>query len=1204
MGGVGWSFSVDRGGTFTDIIGEGSDGRRIVKKLLSENPEAYDDAAAEGVRRILNEAGPGALVRQVRIGTTVATNALLERKGAPTVLAITKGLADVLRIGHQARPRLFDLDIRRPAPLYAAQVEIDERLDVEGRVLRALDLDAAERQFTQLRQQGFDAIAIVLMHSWRFPAHELALQRLAIRLGFGQVSVSHEVNPLVRIAPRGDTTVADAYLSPVTRAYVGQVQTAMKADAPLYFMQSNGGLTDALGFRGKDAVLSGPAGGVVGMVAVARAAGFDKVIGFDMGGTSTDVSHYAGAFERSEETEISGVRLRTPMLSVHTIAAGGGSICRFDGLRLRVGPDSAGASPGPAAYRRGGPLTLTDCNLVLGKLQPDLFPAVFGPSSDQALDADAARARLEEIADQVRMATGEVRSCEALAEGFLAIAVESMARAIRAISQARGHDLADYCLVAFGGAGGQHASLVAETLGVASVLIHPLAGVLSAHGIALAEVSAYREKALEVALTEASVLAAQTLARELGDQAHQEIAPHAVSQGVSRVTAEVAVRRQGSDTALTLDLLPEAELRAAFAAAHQQRFGFSEPDADLILQSLRVTARLSPTPVGRADSDLAAAPPIPFAVREVHLHGERRPTAIFRRDALLPGQSIEGPALILEATGANTVDLGWRAQVTANGDLVLRQTRAGPSSLKPVRDGGRDPIRLELYNNRFMAIAEEMGQALQNTAHSVNIKERLDFSCALFDAGGALVANAPHMPVHLGSMGESVRAVVAASQTAGRPLAPGQVYLLNAPYCGGAHLPDITVVQPVFFGGDRPRAFVAARGHHSDIGGVTPGSMPPMSRTLEEEGVIFEPRLLVNAGRFLEAEIRAALTSGPYPARSPDQNIADLKAQVASCRAGVASLEQLIATCGETEVFAYMGHVQANAADAVRAVIGRMRPGEFSVLMDEGAIIAVSVRPDPLAGTLEVDFTGTSPQRATNYNAPLSVCRAATLYVLRTLIDDDIPLNDGCMMPVRLIVPAGAMLNPSPEAAVVAGNVETSQAICDALFGAFGVLAASQGTMNNFTFGNVTHQYYETLCGGAGAGEGFDGASAVQTHMTNSRLTDPEVLEMRYPVRVERFEVRHGSGGPGRWRGGDGVVREISFQAPMTAAILANRRRNAPFGLNGGGDAMPGLTEVVRVDGTTERLSYAQLTDLVPGDRIRISTPGGGGFGAAEELGP
>ncbi len=1195
-----WSFFIDRGGTFTDVIGRAPDGTLVVRKLLSESPEHYADAATEGVRRILAEMAPGRTpsVRAVKMGTTVATNALLERKGEPTVLAITAGHADALRIGHQARPRLFDRQIVLPDLLHSAVVEIDARVTHDGEVLRAPDPDRIRRDLAAAHDQGFRAIAIVLLHGYRHTAHETLVAEIAREVGFTQVSVSHEVSPLIKLIGRGDTTVADAYLSPILRRYIDRVSADLGRDVRLFFMQSSGGLSDAAAFRGKDAVLSGPAGGVVGMVETARLAGFDRLIGFDMGGTSTDVAHYAGTYERAYETTVAGVRLRSPMMSLHTVAAGGGSICRFDGTRLRVGPESAGADPGPAAYRRGGPLTVTDCNLLLGKLQPDLFPAVFGPDADQPLDLDAVRRAFDGLAAEVATATGTPADPEALAEGFITIAVQNMARAIKQISIQRGHDVADYTLVSFGGAGGQHACLVAEALGIRQVMIHPLAGVLSAYGMGLADVAALREQTVELPLSRNRMPDMRAVLEQLSQAATSALDPQAVGDAVVEVRWTAHVKYAGADTPLILPFDAADALQASFEAAHQRQFGFIAPERPLVVETLaaEAVAVTSTVDIFRHDAHETPSPPLPPPLREarVRFDGLTVTVPVHDRDRLTPGMRIDGPAIVREATATTVLEPGWHARMDADRCLILTHHAA---RLREPGDTGLDPVRLEVFNNLFMTIAEQMGVTLQNTAYSVNIKERLDFSCALFDRDGALIANAPHMPVHLGSMGDSVRAIMTARQTDGRGLRPGDVYMLNAPYNGGTHLPDVTVIMPVFDGKGSRLGFVAARGHQADIGGITPGSMPPMSRTVEEEGVLIDNVLLVRDGRFLEADVRRLLASGDWPARNPDQNIADLKAQVAACVSGAEALVDLMNVQGRAVVEAYMGHVKANAAEAVRRVIDRLQDGSFRLEMDDGAVIAVSVRVDRSARTCVVDFTGSSDQRPNNFNAPWSVCRAAVLYVFRTLIDDDIPLNDGCMLPITLIAPEGSMLNPRYPAAVVAGNVETSQAITDALYGALGALAASQGTMNNLTFGDARRQYYETICGGAGAGDGFDGASAVQTHMTNSRLTDPEVLESRFPVVLERFSIRRGSGGAGQWRGGDGVVRELMFREPMTVAILSNRRRVPPFGLAGGEAAATGLTEVLRTDGSVQQLGSAEATEVAAGDRVRVMTPGGGGYG-------
>jgi len=1191
----GWSFSIDRGGTFTDIVARAPDGRLLTAKLLSDNPEQYDDAAVEGIRRLTAEHG-GESLDSVKMGTTVATNALLERKGEKLVLAITRGFGDALRIGYQARPDIFARRIILPEALYTEVIEVDERVTADGDVLRPLDLDRARADFESAYEAGYRAIAIILMHGWRWTAHEAALAALAEEIGFAQISASHRVGPLIKLVGRGDTTVVDAYLSPVLRNYVDRVVAALGSEARLFFMQSSGGLTDAAAFQGKDAILSGPAGGIVGMARTAQEAGFDRVIGFDMGGTSTDVSHYAGAYERTNETVVAGVRVRAPMLEIHTVAAGGGSVCHYDGARFRVGPDSAGAVPGPACYRRGGPLTITDCNVVLGKIRPEHFPKVFGPGGDQPIDAAASQALCEEIGAAAGMSAREA------AAGFVRIAVDNMASAIKRISIARGHDVTRYTLACFGGAGGQHACLVADALGMERVMIHPLAGVLSAYGMGLADMVELRQRSLGGEALE-DVLA------ELAGEAEAALR----GQGVERVQLRrrAALRYEGSDSSLEVEAGEFDAMRVAFEAAHKVRFGFVSPETAVVVETAVVEAvgqNSSPGFPGEGDHPkdgggvLPPQAPPPGSAWSPSPANAGEDFPLFDRSHLAPGTVIPGPALIIDPSATTMVEPGWQAEVDLFGNLIL--TRSAPRQSAHAIGTEADPVMLEVFNNLFMAVAEEMGVALQNTASSVNIKERLDFSCALFDSGGALIANAPHIPVHLGSMGDSIRTIIEArgEKRDGRGIRTGDVYVLNAPYRGGTHLPDITVIMPVFAGdGDpAPAWYVAARGHHADIGGIAPGSMPPDSHVIADEGVLIDNALLVDEGRFLESEMRALLESGPWPARRPDRNISDLRAQIAACARGAAEMRRVAGEYGRDVVDAYMAHVQANAEEAVRRLIGRLRDGDFRYAMDNGAEVCVSVRVDSATRSASVDFTGTSAQQPNNFNAPYSICRAATLYVFRTLVDDMIPMNDGCLRPITLVVPEGSMLNPLYPAAVVAGNVETSQVITDALFAACRALAPSQGTMNNFTFGNDRHQYYETIAGGAGAGPDFDGASAVQTHMTNSRLTDPEVLETRYPVLVERFAIRRGSGGAGAHKGGDGVERHIRFRQRMRANILSNRREVAPRGIEGGSDAKPGLNQVIRADGTVETLSATASAEMREGDMFVIETPGGGGYGSAE----
>jgi len=1225
-----WQFWIDRGGTFTDIVARKPDGGLATHKLLSENPEQYRDAAIAGIRHLLGVA-PGSpipveQIEAVKMGTTVATNALLERKGEPTALFITRGFRDQLRIAYQNRPRIFDRNIKLPELLYKHVVEVDERMGAHGEVVRPLDEMQVRRDLEATRAQGFKSIAIVLMHGYRFHNHESRVARLAREAGFEQVSVSHEVSPLMKIVSRGDTTVVDAYLSPILRRYVDQVSGELGGQGSsgiesrsvpiprVMFMQSHGGLTDAHRFQGKDSILSGPAGGIVGMVRTSEAAGFHRIIGFDMGGTSTDVSHYAGELEREFETQVAGVRMRAPMMSIHTIAAGGGSILFFDGQRQRVGPDSAGANPGPACYRRGGPLTVTDCNVILGKLQPAFFPRVFGPRGDEALDADVVRVKFTQLAEEIAAATGRRPTPEEAAEGFVRIAVANMANAIKFISVQRGHDVTGYTLACFGGAGGQHACLVADELGMQRVYIHPLAGVLSAYGMGLAQVRALREEAVERKLDAAAMADVEERCARLAEACVVELNDQ--SAAVESIARRVHLKYEGTDTSLPVPLAAPEVMRDAFEALYRGRFSFLMPGRALVAEAVSVEA------VGKADSAAVTPPvagaqsgaPAPSIVVPMTSGGASHRTPVFIRETLHPGHRIAGPAIIAEKNATTIVEPEWEARVTDQDHLVLE--RMCPRKSTFALGTTADPVMLEVFSNLFMSIAEQMGVRLAQTAYSVNIKERLDFSCALFDADGNLIANAPHMPVHLGSMGESIKTVI--SKNAGK-MKPGDVYVLNDPYNGGTHLPDVTVISPVFDDRPSPRPghphpdplpmergnrgegeilfYVGSRGHHADIGGITPGSMPPFSKNVEEEGVLLDNVKLVEGGRMLEAEMRALLAGARYPARNPDQNIADLRAQVAANEKGVQELKRMVAHFGLDVVRAYMGHVQDNAEECVRRVIGVLKDGDFAYEMDNGAMIRVKITIAADRRSATVDFTGTSAQLASNFNAPAAVVYAAVLYVFRTLVDDDIPLNAGCLKPLTVIIPEGSMLNPHPPAATVAGNVETSQCLTDALYGALGVMAASYGTMNNFTFGNERYQYYETISGGTGAGDGFDGTDTVQAHMTNSRLTDPEVLEWRYPVRIDGHEIRRGSGGSGRWHGGNGATRRVRFLEPMTAAILAGHRRIPPYGMAGGGPGEVGANWVERADGSRTDLSYADETTMGVGDVFVIASPGGGGYG-------
>ncbi|WP_225309241.1 hydantoinase B/oxoprolinase family protein [Hypericibacter adhaerens] len=1241
-----WQFWIDRGGTFTDIVARRPDGGLVTHKLLSENPERYRDAAIQGIRELLKlGAGrpiPADAIAAVKMGTTVGTNALLERKGDRTLLAVTRGFADALRIGYQNRPDIFARRIVLPELLYERVLEVDERVTAEGEVLRPLDLAGARTGLQAALADGIHAVAILLMHGYRHTEHERRLAELAREMGFSQVSVSHRVSPLMKLVGRGDTTVVDAYLSPLLRRYVDQVASEL-GGARLMFMQSNGGLTDARLFQGKDCILSGPAGGIVGAVETSRQAGFERIIGFDMGGTSTDVSHYAGEYERAFETHVAGVRMRAPMMQIHTVAAGGGSILFFDGARFRVGPESAGADPGPACYRRGGPLTVTDCNVMLGKLQPDFFPKIFGPGGDQPLDTAIVKSKFEAMAARIEAATGQKRTPEQVAEGFLTIAVENMANAIKEISIQRGYDVTRYTLCCFGGAGGQHACLVADALGMTKIFLHPMAGVLSAYGMGLADVRAMRESAIEAKLGEPALADAKARLDQLEALAREEMKGQELPEAALSAVRRVHLRYEGTDAALVVEFGGLKEVVARFEAAHRQRYGFIVPDKGHVLEAVSVEVIGKTESVSDPVIEPRALKPQPRSKARVAMRaaGTAHDTRLYDRADLQPGDKIAGPAIIVEPIGTNVIEPGWQAEMTPHGHLVLTRIvalqRASAVGTKV------DPVMLEIFNNLFMSIAEQMGSTLEKTSYSVNIKERLDFSCAIFDREGQLIANAPHMPVHLGSMGESIRTVI---RSRSATMAPGDVFVLNAPYNGGTHLPDVTVVTPVFErdarpsltlphkgGGDKeegagaaklipsplmgegqggggatnsPSAnrvlfYVASRGHHADIGGITPGSMPPDSRTVEEEGVLIDDFQLVDRGRFLEAEMRALLSSGKYPARNPDQNIADLRAQIAANEKGVQELRRMVAMYGLDVVWAYMGHVQDNAEEQVRRVISVLKDGRFTYPLDDGSQITVAIAIDHPSRSARIDFTGTSPQAASNFNAPSAVCRAAVLYVFRTLVDDTIPMNEGCLKPLEVVIPPGSMLNPRYPAAVVAGNVETSQCITDTLYGALGVMAASQGTMNNLTFGNARYQYYETICGGSGAGPDFDGTDAVHTHMTNSRLTDPEILEWRFPVLVESFAIRRGSGGKGKHRGGDGVTRKLRFREAMTAAILSGHRKVPPYGMAGGEPGAVGKNYVIRADGSRTDLGSTDKTEMNPGDMFVIETPGGGGFGKVEE---
>jgi 5-oxoprolinase (ATP-hydrolysing) len=1209
-----WEFWIDRGGTFTDVIGRRPDGALLTHKLLSENPEAYRDAAVEGIRHLLGVA-PGApipseRIAAVKMGTTVATNALLERKGERTLLLITKGFRDALRIGYQARPKIFAKHIIKPDMLYERVVEVDERVLADGTVERALDLGGVRAELERAKRDGIRAVAVVLMHAYRYSSHEQRIAALARELGFAQVSASHEVSPLIKLVGRGDTTVVDSYLSPILRRYVDRVADDLhnkeasispsharrSEKARLMFMMSSGGLTAAELFRGKDAILSGPAAGVVGMAETGRAAGFKNLIGFDMGGTSTDVSHFAGEYERAFETEVAGVRMRAPMMLIHTVAAGGGSILHFDGARFRVGPDSAGANPGPKCYRRGGPLAVTDANVMVGKLIPDFFPKIFGPRQNEPLDADAVRGAFASLAKEI----GGGRSAEQAADGFIKIAVENMANAIKKISVQRGYDVTRYALNCFGGAGGQHACLVADALGMTSVLIHPLSSLLSAYGMGLADIRSVRQRAIEEPFGDKARKTLESVARRLGRDAIAEVKSQGVPTAQIKLHVRAHIRYAGTDTPLLVEagkdgkLTSLATMKSAFERAHKAQFSFVDRTKALVIEAVSVEAIGGGAKFSeKARKTKRGKLPAPARRTRFFSGGKWHKALVYTRATLAPGNRVKGPAIVIEPHQTVVVEHGWQAELTAKDHLVLRRVQ----KLKRARAIGThaDPVMLEVFNNLFMSIAEQMGVALQNTAYSVNIKERLDFSCAIFDPIGSLVANAQHIPVHLGSMDRAVETIIRENKG---NIRPGDSYLMNAPYNGGTHIPDLTVCTPVFDGARRKILFwVAARGHHADIGGIAPGSMSPIATTIDEEGIYIDNFKLVDGGKFRERELYDLLTKAQYPARNPLQNVNDLKAQIAACEKGAQEMRKMVAEFGLNVVHAYMKHVQDNADESVRRVVGRLHDSAFSYKADQGNVIAVKITVDKKKREATVDFTGTSPQQGTNFNAPEPVTRAAVLYVFRVMVDDDIPLNAGCLRPIHIVIPNDSMLAPRYPAAVVAGNVEVSQMVTDTLFGALGAMAAAQGTMNNVNFGNNKYQYYETICSGSPAGPGFPGTDAVHTHMTNTRLTDPEILEFRYPVVLEDFHIRKGSGGKGKWSAGDGVVRTMRFLEKMEYTILSGHRRVQPFGMAGGGSGQIGENWVRRKDGRMDRLKGADATVVDAGEAIIIQTPTAGGYG-------
>ena len=1194
-----WQFWIDRGGTFTDIVAKKPDGKIIIDKLLSENSDAYKDAAIEGIRRILelkkDDKIPTDIISSVKMGTTVATNALLERKGDRTLLLITKGFGDLLRIGYQNRPLLFDLSIKLPELLYERVVEVSERLNEKGEVVTELNEEEVRNSLIKAKSDGINSVAIAFMHSYINPDHENKIEQIAKEENFNQISVSHKVSPLIKLVGRGDTTVVDAYLSPILRRYVNQVSEELQdtKSTQLMFMQSNGGLTDANLFQGKDALLSGPAGGVVSMTQTGKQAGFNKLIGFDMGGTSTDVCHFAGEFERSFETELAGVRIRAPMMQINTVAAGGGSILSYKDGRFQVGPESAGAIPGPASYGRGGPLTVTDCNVLLGKLNPDFFPKVFGKTGDQPLNFEIVKKKFSDLSDIISKEKNEpMMDIFKMAEGFLKIAVENMANAIKKISIQKGYDVTNYMLNCFGGAGGQHACNVADSLGISNVMIHPYAGVLSAYGMGLAEIRSIREGHFEKNIT--NILDANNLIEILSSQAKKDLNDQDISDASIILLKNAFLHYKGSHQNLEIKFDTPENMRKSFEQEHKKRFGFFVEDREIFIEMLTVEA------VGKKTESYEFLNPNtsttkanPIAFKKMYVNGSEINTPIYKRDELIIGQNISGPAIIVEATGTNIIDDGWSGTLDKHYNLIL--SRVEEKKLQKGIGTSVDVVMLEVFNNLFMNIAEQMGATLANTAYSVNIKERLDFSCALFNNEGSLVANAPHVPVHLGSMSEAIKTVVRLNKD---NIYPDDVFVLNAPFNGGTHLPDVTVITPVFDkNGKEIIFFVASRGHHADIGGKTPGSGPPDSKHIEEEGVLIDNFKLFDKGIFREQEMRKILSSGKYPCRNIEHNMADLAAQVAANKTGIHEINSMIDQFGIETVHAYMNHVQDNAEESIRNAIVNLKQGEYEYELDNGEFIRVNVKIDKKNREAIIDFTGTAPKNPFNYNAPMAVCYAVILYVFRTLVGNNIPLNEGCFKPIKIIIPNNSMINAKYPSAVIAGNTEVSQLTCNALFGALGVIAGSQATMNNFIWGNDTIQNYETICGGTGAGPNFHGTSAIQTHMTNTRSTDPEVLETRFPVRLEEFSIRRNSGGKGKFNGGDGVTRKLRFLEPMTVTTLCSHRRVKPFGLNGGSPGDCGKEWLERTDGSILNLNGNDSCEVEPNDLFVMQTPGGGGFG-------
>ena len=1170
-------FWIDRGGTFTDCIHRDLEsGALRVTKVLSS-----DQAPLEGIRALLG-LGPSDSIpaSEIRMGTTLATNALLERGGRPTVLIADQGLGDLIRIGDQTRPDLFALEIEKPEPLPAWVIEIGARMNPDGSIFRELDESELRNALEEARNSGAESVAIALMHAYRDGTLEGRVGAIAKEVGFAHVSTSNEISNEIGLLGRADTSTANAYLTPLLTQYMAALEKEL-GSSRLRMMQSNGGLVDASGFIGRNAVLSGPAAGVVATGAIAEELGLSEVIGFDMGGTSTDVSRFAGQVSRVFESQIGGIRIRAPMMELHTVASGGGSICKLEGERMIVGPQSAGSDPGPLCYgnSQAEELTLTDVSLCLGRLSADRFPF--------PLDVERAKKRLAAVAASLR-ATGVERSAVEAAHGFLRVAVENMATAIQKISVGRGHDVRNHAMVVFGGAGGQYACLIARRLGIRDLVFHPYAGALSAFGMGVANFEWHGERDAGRADLAAPLPTGWERAFEdLEASGRAALARDAGAQARWNVRRRVALHYRGTETTLTVDWTDAHTMRADFEVLHRREFGYVRPQHAVHAATLRVQVELSsPKPdLPRVEAGSGAA----LRTTMLWSDGALVEAPVYLREDFPLQTEVRGPAMILDATGTVVVDSGFVAIRDERDYLTMRDVESRIE--REMADTRVDPVLLEVFNSQFQSIAEQMGAVLQRTAMSTNIRDRLDFSCAVFDVTGGLVANAPHIPVHLGAMSESVRAVLHAHPD----MKPGDVFVTNDPFAGGSHLPDITVVTPQHDEKGVLRFVVASRGHHADVGGLTPGSMPPASTRLDQEGVVLRTLRIVEDGAFREQLLREALGQGRYPARNPDENVADIQAEIAANEKGLQLLDDLLARYGLEVVIAYMQHIQDNAAALTSRAIADLPDGEyrFEDQLDDGARILVCVTVD--GGEMSIDFEGTDRALDNNLNAPRAVTMAAVLYVLRVLVGKPIPLNGGCMRPVSVRIPEGSLLCPEPGHAVAAGNVETSQRVVDVLFGALGLAAASQGTMNNITFGDDRFAYYETLGGGAGATARRPGADGVHTHMTNSKCTDPEILETRFPVRIRRFSLRHGSGGRGRLRGGDGLIRELEFLAPMRVSVISERRLVAPYGMRGGGSGATGMNLL-----NGKQIAHRVTVQVAPGDILRVETPGGGAWGESE----